>query len=207
MNWKRLEAGLTDPPFTPDPHSVYAKDVLDIEQFSTVKGVKIEAEDISFYKKFCSGAVSIPWQQEMIETECFDDLNVFYNPDGSVVANLNELMPPIDENQTQSSCCLHFLTRIFRSRKDRKRKFRPHYQHHSRFTNHNNATIISLTDSPSPSPVVDPLEGIAPGLFEEVCHDETGEALLDIAVERSQFIDIRKLPPTPIVSGSSSPTN
>ncbi|VDN16133.1 unnamed protein product [Dibothriocephalus latus] len=102
MNWKRLEAGLMEPPFTPDifflhfsdvihdvativflldsllvtiltslprpclqPHAVYAKDVLDIEQFSTVRGVKIEAEDYAFYRKFCSGAVSIPWQNEV----------------------------------------------------------------------------------------------------------------------------------------------
>lgn len=29
---------MLEPPFLPDPHAVYAKDVLDIEQFSTVKG-------------------------------------------------------------------------------------------------------------------------------------------------------------------------
>ncbi|CAH0555310.1 unnamed protein product [Brassicogethes aeneus] len=77
MNWRRLEAGIVDPPFVPDPHAVYAKDVLDIEQFSTVKGVNIDESDSSFYKKFSSGCVSIPWQSEMIETECFRQLNVF----------------------------------------------------------------------------------------------------------------------------------
>lgn len=59
------------------PHAVYAKDVLDIEQFSTVKGVNIDESDSSFYSKFNSGCVSIPWQTEMIETECFRQLNVF----------------------------------------------------------------------------------------------------------------------------------
>merc|ERR1719328_912094 len=42
VNWRRMEAGRVKPPFEPDPHAVYAKDVLDIEQFSTVKGVNLD---------------------------------------------------------------------------------------------------------------------------------------------------------------------
>lgn len=53
------------PPFCPDPRAVYAKDVLDIEQFSTVKGVRLDASDSSFYDKFNTGSVSIPWQAEV----------------------------------------------------------------------------------------------------------------------------------------------
>jgi G protein-coupled receptor kinase len=56
---------------------VYAKDVLDIEQFSTVKGVNLDAADDTFYGKFNTGSVSIPWQTEMIETGCYNELNVF----------------------------------------------------------------------------------------------------------------------------------
>ncbi|CAL8087049.1 unnamed protein product [Calicophoron daubneyi] len=93
-NWARLEAGLEEPPFLPDPHAVYAKDVLDIEQFSTVKGVKLDSQDTEFYHRFCSGAVSIPWQNEMIETECFDDLNEFFEPNGGIVENLDRNRPP-----------------------------------------------------------------------------------------------------------------
>lgn len=59
------------------PHAVYAKDVLDIEQFSTVKGVNLDASDENFYTKFNTGSVSISWQNEMVETECFRELNVF----------------------------------------------------------------------------------------------------------------------------------
>lgn len=59
------------------PHAVYAKDVLDIEQFSTVKGVNLDATDENFYSKFNTGSVSIPWQNEMIDTKCFPELNVF----------------------------------------------------------------------------------------------------------------------------------
>lgn len=51
--------------FSFQPHAVYAKDVLDIEQFSTVKGVNLDATDDSFYSKFNTGSVSIPWQQEV----------------------------------------------------------------------------------------------------------------------------------------------
>ncbi|EDV94514.1 G protein-coupled receptor kinase 2 [Drosophila grimshawi] len=77
LNWRRLEAGMLEPPFVPDPHAVYAKDVLDIEQFSTVKGVNIDESDTNFYTKFNTGSVSISWQTEMMETECFRELNVF----------------------------------------------------------------------------------------------------------------------------------
>jgi len=82
INWKRLEAGMADPPFVPDPHAVYAKDVLDIEQFSTVKGVALDDTDDHFYRRFNTGSVSIPWQREIIETECFKELNLF-GPDNT----------------------------------------------------------------------------------------------------------------------------
>ncbi|XP_078508879.1 G protein-coupled receptor kinase 6 isoform X1 [Lissotriton helveticus] len=88
LNFKRLEAGMLDPPFKPDPQAIYCKDVLDIEQFSTVKGVELEATDNDFYQKFATGCVSIPWQNEMIETECFKELNVFAQ-DGIVPPDLD----------------------------------------------------------------------------------------------------------------------
>ncbi|XP_063707413.1 G protein-coupled receptor kinase 2 [Culicoides brevitarsis] len=103
INWKRLEAGLVDPPFIPDPHAVYAKDVLDIEQFSTVKGVNLDATDENFYSKFNTGCVSISWQNEMIETECYRELNVF-GPNYSRTPDLQlDALPIID-----SSGCFPF---------------------------------------------------------------------------------------------------
>lgn len=47
------------------PQAIYCKDVLDIEQFSTVKGVELEPKDESFYSKVSTGCVSIPWQNEV----------------------------------------------------------------------------------------------------------------------------------------------
>ncbi|XP_043925259.1 G protein-coupled receptor kinase 6 isoform X2 [Protopterus annectens] len=88
INFKRLEAGMLEPPFIPDPQAIYCKDVLDIEQFSTVKGVELEQTDNDFYQRFATGSVSIPWQQEMIETECFKELNVF-NTDGTLPPDLD----------------------------------------------------------------------------------------------------------------------
>ncbi|KAG2455936.1 GRK5 kinase, partial [Polypterus senegalus] len=85
VNFKRLEAGMLEPPFIPDPQAIYCKDVLDIEQFSTVKGVELEPTDNDFYSKISTGSVSIPWQNEMIEMECFKELNVF---------NVDESVPP-----------------------------------------------------------------------------------------------------------------
>ncbi|XP_074640267.1 G protein-coupled receptor kinase 5-like [Tubulanus polymorphus] len=93
INFKRLEAGMCDPPFEPDPRAVYCKDVLDIEQFSTVKGVNLDPSDDTFYSKFSTGSVSIPWQTEMIETECFKELNTFgFN--GEATPDLIEDQPP-----------------------------------------------------------------------------------------------------------------
>lgn len=92
MNFKRLEAGMVEPPFVPDPRAVYCKDVLDIEQFSTVKGVNIDHNDESFYTKFNIGCVSIPWQTEMIETGCYHELEI--GLDGELSPDLMEENAP-----------------------------------------------------------------------------------------------------------------
>ncbi|XP_077204897.1 rhodopsin kinase GRK7 [Paroedura picta] len=75
INFRRLEGGVTDPPFVPDPSVVYAKDVTDIDDFSEVKGIEFSDKDSKFYKKFSTGAVSISWQNEIIETGLFKELN------------------------------------------------------------------------------------------------------------------------------------
>lgn len=113
VNWRRLKAGKERPPFVPDPHAVYAKDVLDIEQFSTVKGVSLDSSDSSFYNKFNTGAVSIPWQDEMIETRVFEDLNFFDVPVDDPCS------PPLDLDlryvpEPEPRGCLPFLISKFR---------------------------------------------------------------------------------------------
>jgi len=105
VNWRRMEAGRIKPPFEPDPHAVYAKDVLDIEQFSTVKGVSLDQTDENFYSKFSTGAVSIPWQEEIIEKEVFNELNVF-GPNNTPSPDLQLERPPEPE---PSSGCLPFF--------------------------------------------------------------------------------------------------
>uniref|UniRef100_A0A674P930 G protein-coupled receptor kinase n=1 Tax=Takifugu rubripes TaxID=31033 RepID=A0A674P930_TAKRU len=92
INFKRLEANMLDPPFCPDPRAVYCKDVLDIEQFSTVKGVNLDPTDDDFYHKFVTGSVSIPWQNEMIEMECFKEINI-YETDGKLCSDLDVNRP------------------------------------------------------------------------------------------------------------------
>ncbi|MGH0162683.1 UNVERIFIED_CONTAM: hypothetical protein FKN15_070907 [Acipenser sinensis] len=88
INFKRLEAGMLEPPFIPDPQAIYCKDVLDIEQFSTVKGVELEPTDNDFYSKVSTGSIPIPWQNEMIDMECYKELNVFH-ADGAVPPDLD----------------------------------------------------------------------------------------------------------------------
>uniref|UniRef100_A0AAR2LI52 G protein-coupled receptor kinase n=1 Tax=Pygocentrus nattereri TaxID=42514 RepID=A0AAR2LI52_PYGNA len=97
VSFKRLEAGMMEPPFVPDPRAVYCQDVLDIDQFSTVKGVNLDAKDEDFYFKFNTGSMPIPWQNEMIETECFKELNVF-GPRGSRT-------PDLDRSIVIRRCC------------------------------------------------------------------------------------------------------
>lgn len=80
INWIFLEAGVEKPIFVPDPHAVYAKDVLDIEQFSTVKGVILDEADEDFYSKFATGSVAIPWQDEMLEMKVFEEINIYEDP-------------------------------------------------------------------------------------------------------------------------------
>ncbi|XP_048458570.1 rhodopsin kinase GRK1 [Rhincodon typus] len=77
INWRKLEAGILPPPFTPDSKTVYAKDIQDVGAFSTVKGITIEDADREFFDEFATGNIPIPWQEEMIETGVFDELNVW----------------------------------------------------------------------------------------------------------------------------------
>ncbi|XP_069474044.1 G protein-coupled receptor kinase 5-like [Ambystoma mexicanum] len=106
INFKRLDAGIMKPPFQPDPRAVYCKDVLDIEQFSTVKGVNLDQTDSDFYAKFATGCVPIPWQNEMVETECYKDLNVF-GPNGT-------RSPDLDWKQLPEPPKRSLLQRLFR---------------------------------------------------------------------------------------------
>ena len=80
INFHRLEANLIDPPFVPDPSVVYAKDVADIADFSEIRGIEFDA----------TGAVSIPWQEEIIETGLFEELNDPNRVDSGGYANGGE---------------------------------------------------------------------------------------------------------------------
>lgn len=59
------------------PRAVYCKDVLDIEQFSTVKGVNLDPTDDDFYHKFVTGSVSIPWQNEVLQARPAEMMSLF----------------------------------------------------------------------------------------------------------------------------------
>ncbi|XP_008064370.1 rhodopsin kinase [Carlito syrichta] len=75
INFPRLEAGLVEPPFVPDPSVVYAKDIGEIDDFSEVRGIEFDDKDKKFFQKFATGAVPIAWQEEIIETGLFEELN------------------------------------------------------------------------------------------------------------------------------------
>lgn len=69
--------GMLIPPFIPDSKTVYAKDIQDVGAFSTVKGVAFDKTDTEFFQEFATGNCPIPWQEEMIETGVFGELNVW----------------------------------------------------------------------------------------------------------------------------------
>uniref|UniRef100_A0A669PTX4 G protein-coupled receptor kinase n=1 Tax=Phasianus colchicus TaxID=9054 RepID=A0A669PTX4_PHACC len=83
-------ANLIDPPFVPDPSVVYAKDVADIADFSEIRGIEFDDKDKKFFKKFATGAVPIPWQEEIIETGLFEELNDPNRVDSGGYANGGE---------------------------------------------------------------------------------------------------------------------
>uniref|UniRef100_G3R7J9 G protein-coupled receptor kinase n=1 Tax=Gorilla gorilla gorilla TaxID=9595 RepID=G3R7J9_GORGO len=139
MNFKRLEAGMLDPPFVPDPRAVYCKDVLDIEQFSTVKGVNLDHTDDDFYSKFSTGSVSIPWQNEMIETECFKELNVF-GPNGTLSPDLNRNHPPEPPKKG-------LLQRLFKRQHQNNSKSSPSSK--TSFNHHINSNHVSSNSTGS----------------------------------------------------------
>ncbi|XP_056334513.1 rhodopsin kinase grk7-b isoform X4 [Danio aesculapii] len=99
INFPRLEAGLIPPPWEPKPNVVYAKDAGDIREFSDVKGVKFDADDEKFFKEFSTGAVPIPWQQEMIDSGLFDELSDPNRKESA--AGLDD-----EEQQKSKSCTL-----------------------------------------------------------------------------------------------------
>lgn len=83
--------------------------MLDIEQFSTVKGVTLGEEDELFYAKFNTGCVSISFQNELIETECFDELNV-YGP--NCTPSIDLIMETVAESSdNESASCINFRTK------------------------------------------------------------------------------------------------
>nr|AUG68922.1 G protein-coupled receptor kinase 7-1 [Mordacia mordax] len=95
INFHRLEAGLVNPPFVPDPGKVYAKDIGDIMEFSEIKGIEIDEKDQKFYSQFSTGCIPTAWQEEMIETGIFDDLN-----------DPNHVEQKPTKNGTPSSTCV-----------------------------------------------------------------------------------------------------
>ncbi|XP_041666793.1 G protein-coupled receptor kinase 5-like isoform X2 [Cheilinus undulatus] len=109
INFRMLEAGLVQPPFTPDPRLVYCSDVQDIDEFSTVKGVTLDQIDANFYSKFNTGSNPVAWQNEVIEMGCFRELNTF-GPDGTRSQDLDGSQSPESPKSPKHS----LLNRLFR---------------------------------------------------------------------------------------------
>lgn len=64
-----------EPPWVPKSHVVYAKDTDEFKVTTEVEDIKFEAKDEKFFNEFSTGAVSIQWQKEMIDSGVFDELN------------------------------------------------------------------------------------------------------------------------------------
>ena len=61
----------------PKPNVVYAKDMSEFKDISEEEDVPLDTKDEKLFKKFCTGAVPIRWQREMLESGVFDELNCF----------------------------------------------------------------------------------------------------------------------------------
>ncbi|XP_034991277.1 rhodopsin kinase GRK1 [Zootoca vivipara] len=105
INWGRLEAGMVEPPFVPDPKVVYAKDIGEVGAFSTVKGVVLDETDKAFYDDFSTGNIPIPWQEEMVETGIFGELNVAWAK-GTTPRDLDRNATPSSTTSKSGTCLL-----------------------------------------------------------------------------------------------------
>ncbi|XP_012860546.1 rhodopsin kinase GRK1 [Echinops telfairi] len=92
------------PPFIPDSRTVYAKNIQDVGAFSTVKGVAFDKTDTEFFREFATGNCPIPWQEEMIETGIFGELNV-WRSDGTMPADMKGLAVE-EAPSSKSGLCL-----------------------------------------------------------------------------------------------------
>ncbi|TNN23803.1 Rhodopsin kinase 1 [Liparis tanakae] len=75
VNFRRLEAGLVAPPWAPRPDVVYAGDAERFRDESEAEDVAFEPKDQKFYQQFSTGAVSLRWQQEVIDSGVFQELD------------------------------------------------------------------------------------------------------------------------------------
>nr|XP_057936644.1 rhodopsin kinase grk7-b [Doryrhamphus excisus] len=75
INFQRLEAGLLEPPWVPKHDVVYTKDADNFKDTSEILDIEFDAKDEKLFKEFSTGAVSITWQKEIIDSGLFDELN------------------------------------------------------------------------------------------------------------------------------------
>ncbi|XP_012879338.1 PREDICTED: G protein-coupled receptor kinase 4 [Dipodomys ordii] len=113
INFSRLQAHMLDPPFCPDPQAIYCKDVLDIGKFSLVKGVYLDTTDENFYAQFATGCVSIPWQNEMIESGCFQDINERQSDENLASDHKEKISSPLSKSKRR------FFYELFRRGKEK----------------------------------------------------------------------------------------
>lgn len=93
------------PPFIPDPRTVYAKNIQDVGAFSTVRGVAFDKADADFFQEFATGSCPIPWQEEMIETGIFGELNV-WRSDGQMPDDMKGIPGGQAAPASKSGMCL-----------------------------------------------------------------------------------------------------
>lgn len=75
INFHRLEAGLVEAPWVPKSNVVYANNMDRFRDTSGDENITFDAKDEKLFKEFSTGAVSIKWQKEMIDSGVFDELN------------------------------------------------------------------------------------------------------------------------------------
>lgn len=64
-----------EPPWVPKSDVVYAKDTDEFMVTSEVIDIELDGNDEKFFRELSTGAVSIQWQKEMIDSGLFDELN------------------------------------------------------------------------------------------------------------------------------------
>uniref|UniRef100_G1Q7I7 G protein-coupled receptor kinase n=1 Tax=Myotis lucifugus TaxID=59463 RepID=G1Q7I7_MYOLU len=95
ISFEESREGMASPEGIPSTCMVFSNKIKGEGHFSEVRGIEFDDKDKKFFQRFATGAVPIAWQEEIIETGLFKELN-----------DPNRLAGCGEGNSSKSAVCL-----------------------------------------------------------------------------------------------------